>query len=97
MVDLYIGESKVHFRVHKAILSSKIPYSVMFEGNSQEAEKGMTRLPEDHPGTFDLLIEWVYTGILRRLRNFFQLSAPSFLKTSPPTDIYTLADKLYLP
>lgn len=36
----------------------------MFNGGFKEASANSAKLPEDNPAVFDLLIQWVYTGIV---------------------------------
>ncbi|TVY35864.1 hypothetical protein LOCC1_G008543 [Lachnellula occidentalis] len=68
MVDLYVGPRKEHFHVHKDLLCNKIPYfAKMFKGGFQEAITNSASFPEDVPGSFDILITWVYHGKLRPL------------------------------
>ncbi|TEY69492.1 hypothetical protein BOTCAL_0115g00120 [Botryotinia calthae] len=64
IVDLYVGEEKEHFRVHKTMLCTKIPYfEKMFKSGEFVGSSTSTAFfPEDHAATFDILIEWVYTG-----------------------------------
>ncbi|TGO48341.1 hypothetical protein BCON_0243g00130 [Botryotinia convoluta] len=66
MVHLYVGEEKEHFRVHKAILCDKIPYfeKIFKDGGFIESLTSTAYFPEDHASTFDILIEWAYTGML---------------------------------
>jgi hypothetical protein len=68
MVDLYIGPDKVHFSVHKELLCNKIPYfDKMFKGQFEEGAINSATFPEDAPDSFDLLVEWVYSGSIRPL------------------------------
>jgi hypothetical protein len=68
MVDIYVGPQSQLFRVHKSFLTSKIPsFEKMFSNEFKEAKKNKAIFPEDDPEAFEILIEWVYTGILRPL------------------------------
>lgn len=69
MVDLYVGPEKAHFRVHKTILCHKIPYfEKMFRsGGFVESLENKATFPEDAVESFDVLIEWVYSGVLRSI------------------------------
>jgi hypothetical protein len=101
MVDLYIGPNKVHFCVHKELLCDKIPYfDKMFRGHF-EATMNSATFPEDTPESFDLLVEWVYSGSIRPLvattpepgsRRYPQ-GALSYLFTQ----FYGLASKIRMP
>ncbi|KAF7944820.1 uncharacterized protein EAE97_005453 [Botrytis byssoidea] len=60
-VDLYNGSSRTHYRVHKNVLCTKIPYSnKMFNGGFSEASRNSAEFPEDAVGSFDVLLEWTY-------------------------------------
>ncbi|PQE19094.1 BTB POZ domain-containing protein [Rutstroemia sp. NJR-2017a BBW] len=98
-VDLHVGPAsggKV-FRVHKKILCDKIPYfSKMFNSGFAEAKDNSASFPEDRVDAFDHLLEWVYTGVLRR--HIYELDGTqrrgenwNFLP------FYMLAEKLCLP
>lgn len=96
MVELYVGEGKKLFRVHKTFLVNKIPYfKKMFCGGFAEAATNSATFPEDDEESFDLLIEWVYTGKVRKLES---RAIGDLLRTSPSswavTKFYALADKL---
>ena len=68
MVDIYVGPKSQLFRVHKSFLTSKISFfEKMFSGEFKEAKENKATFPEDDPEAFEILIEWVYTGILRPL------------------------------
>ncbi|KAF7863071.1 hypothetical protein EAF04_007154 [Stromatinia cepivora] len=95
MVDLYVGPSKTHYRVHKAFLCSKIPYfEKMFNSNFSEALSNSATFPDDPTEAFDVLIEWLYTGSLRQL----ELGSPSRKKYNWNVySFYILVDKLCMP
>ncbi|KAJ8071942.1 hypothetical protein OCU04_002246 [Sclerotinia nivalis] len=91
MVDLYVGPSKTHYRVHKAFLCSKIPYfNKMFNSNFSEALSNSATFPEDSTEAFDILIEWLYTGSLRPL----ELNLSSQKCNWNVYSFYILVDKL---
>jgi len=93
MVDLYVGLENSHYLVHKAYLCARIPYfDKMFNGGFSEASDNSAAFPEDDPRSFDLLIEWVYTGTVRHLhcydnKGYSAVTWDAFL-------LYKLADKL---
>ncbi|PQE23545.1 BTB POZ domain-containing protein [Rutstroemia sp. NJR-2017a BVV2] len=88
IVDLHVGPASKGklFKVHKKLLCDKIPYfSKMFMSGFAEAKNNYASFPEDSVEAFDLLIEWVYTGVFPKVENWNFLS------------FYTLAEKLCLP
>jgi hypothetical protein len=59
MVDIYVGPSKVLFRLYKSRICARISYfDKMFNGNFKEASENTAYLPEDSPASFDLLADW---------------------------------------
>jgi hypothetical protein len=95
IVDLHVGPAsgwKV-FRVHKKLLCDKIPYfSKMFNSDFAEAKNNSASFPEDSVEAFDLLIEWVYTDLLRRYTY-----ETGDIETWQFLPLYTLAERLCLP
>jgi len=60
-VDIYVGESKHRFHIHKELLCAKVPYfQKMFEGRFKEAVEQKADLPDDNPAAFSLFVEWLY-------------------------------------
>ncbi len=55
MVDIYVGPSKVLFRLYKSKICARIQ---IFNGNFREASENTAYLPEDSPASFDLLADW---------------------------------------
>ncbi|EPE31712.1 POZ [Glarea lozoyensis ATCC 20868] len=92
MVDIYIGEEKTHFRVHKSILCTKIEYFERMFNSSFAESSGFASFPEDDPTCFDVLLEWVYSGSLRNL-------APGD-KSKPrlwnPYQLFSLVDRMMI-
>lgn len=71
MVKLVVGaespkSSDNTFLVHKDLLCRKIPYfkNMFTDGWKESDEKGAT-FPEDDVKSFDVLLGWVYTGVLK--------------------------------
>ncbi|KAF7944818.1 uncharacterized protein EAE97_005451 [Botrytis byssoidea] len=57
MIDIYVGEEKILFRVYKDTLCNKIEFfDRMFNGKFKEANENAAVLPEDDPEAFDMLI-----------------------------------------
>jgi hypothetical protein len=99
MVSIRVGPEKKLFSVHKEPLCRKIPY---FKDLLKDGRKGSsnnsTYFPDDHVESFDLLIDWVYTGAIRPLKR-----APDVIPGSRgsmswrPVYFWQLADKMGLP
>ena len=98
MVDLYVGPSKEHFRVHKTLLCAKIPYFYkMFKGKFTEASTNRAEFPEDSPESFDLLLGWVYQNTQRPLRFIEDIENNGMTKLSwDACDFYNLVEKICL-
>ncbi|KAI9649500.1 hypothetical protein NHQ30_002077 [Ciborinia camelliae] len=93
MVDLVVGPEKAIFRVHKSFLCNKIPYfSAMFNSGFKEAEENSATFPEDLPESFDILIQWVYSGHIRH----YECHGPARPETWNFLQFYSLAEKLCL-
>lgn len=98
MVNLYVGKGtkRTHFHIHRAILCRKIPYfEKMFGGGFKEGIWKTGEFPEDSPDAFDVLLEWVYTDVLRPFQ---------WLKSESGNDanytvhkLYNLLDKFCVP
>jgi BTB/POZ domain len=101
MADIYAGgehcrEPKKLFRVHKALLWSKIPYfDKMFTGGFKEAIENVANMPEDHPQSFDVLNQWLYTGVLPPLKCSV-VENKIIGENWPPCGLYMLVDRLCL-
>lgn len=88
MVDLYVGQTKAHYHLHKTMLYQKIPYfDKMFNGGFKEAKAFKADFPDDSVTSFDVLVAWVYTG---QIREYSVLPDKS---TSLPTN-YVFSDLL---
>ena len=85
-----------HFRIHKALLCSKIPYfDKMFNSGFREGKENIAELPEDDAESFDILHEWVYTATLPK---FYWIKEPgkSVLCSYNYHKLLILLDKLCL-
>ncbi|TGO34766.1 hypothetical protein BHYA_0183g00180 [Botrytis hyacinthi] len=93
MVDLIVGPEEALFRVHKSFLCNKIPYfDRMFNGGFIEAKENSAKFPEDGPESFDILIEWVYSGYIR----FYEVGVSDSPESWNFIRFYALAEKLGL-
>ncbi|TGO34767.1 hypothetical protein BHYA_0183g00190 [Botrytis hyacinthi] len=96
-VDLYVGSTRTHYRVHKHILCTKIPYfNKMFNGGFSEASSNSAEFPEDSPESFDVLLEWAYSQY-RPLRPLNRVSPGSVSSNWSAISFYLLMDKLCMP
>ena len=62
MVDIYVGESKRHWSLHRNLLCH---HSTYFENHFDDEPKkkgGKLELLEDDPSAFELLVKWLYQG-----------------------------------
>ncbi|KAF7931562.1 uncharacterized protein EAE98_004298 [Botrytis deweyae] len=85
MVDIYVGEEKILFRVYKDILCHEVKFfDRMFNGNFKEAKENTAILPEDDPEVFDMLMSWITYD------NVWSLMGQDFRKK---LDLWVLADK----
>ncbi|TGO79958.1 hypothetical protein BELL_0018g00110 [Botrytis elliptica] len=86
MVDIYVGEEKILFRVYKDILCHEVKFfDRMFNGNFKEAKENTAILPGDDPEVFDMLMSWVTYD-----NNVWSLMGQDFRKK---LDLWVLADK----
>ncbi|TEY40742.1 hypothetical protein BOTCAL_0424g00120 [Botryotinia calthae] len=87
MVDIHVGrdEDKKHFRVHKKRICA---YSSYFKDCFWKGRR-VTRLSDETPKLFDVIIEWVYTGKLRLFKDT--------ISHSESYSLYQLAELLVLP
>lgn len=99
MVTIRVGPEKKLFSVHKDLLCRTIPsFKDMFKASRKGLSNGSANFPDDHVESFDLLIDWVYTGSLRPLKK-----APDAIPGSRgsmswrPVYFWQLADKMGLP
>ncbi|KAF7956583.1 hypothetical protein EAE96_003917 [Botrytis aclada] len=93
MVDLIVGTEEALFRVHKSFLCNKMPYfDKMFNGGFKEAKDNSAKFPEDLLESFDILIEWVYSGHIR----FYEVRVNGGPENWNFLCFYALAEKLGL-
>ncbi|KAF7886918.1 uncharacterized protein EAF02_003565 [Botrytis sinoallii] len=93
IVDLIVGPKEALFLVHKSFLRNKIQYfDKMFNGGFKEAKENSAKFPEDLPESFDILIEWVYSGHVR----FYEVGDNAGPENWNFLCFYALAEKLGL-
>lgn len=64
----------------------------MFQGGFKEATENTATFPEDSPESFGLLVEWIYTGIVRPLVTISDNNTNNY----SVRDFYALAETLCL-
>lgn len=64
MVDIYIGDERQKFRLHRNLLCERSEFfRASFRGHFKEAGVQELVLPEDSVGSFELLVEWLYGAL----------------------------------
>ena len=75
MVDIYIGDERKKFRLHRDLLCERSEFfKASFEGHSKEAETQELALPEDSVESFELLIGLLYGAPLMKITSKDDLS-----------------------
>lgn len=89
MVDIYVGEERKKFRLHRDLLCERSEFfQASFGGHFKEAEAQELALPEDSVESFELLLGWLYGAPL--------ISISSEQKFPIYLDLVILAQKLGL-
>jgi hypothetical protein len=100
MAMVYVGPEQRLFYVHKDLICNKIPYFYEIFSSYIGDPNSYISLPYDDDASFDVLIEWVYSGKLRSIH-----ATPPAVNSSPtststlawdPFSLYLLASKLLL-
>ena len=74
MVDIYVGEGRKKFRLHRNLLCKRSDYfQACFGGQFKEAEAQELALPEDSVDSFELLSGWLYGAPLTRISSTYDL------------------------
>lgn len=90
MVTIYVGPKRKKFTLHKDLICRSIDFfSKAFTGFFKEAQEGIMYMPEDTPGSFSLLVDYLYRGTVP-LGNTNQQFDELY-------NLYYLAEKLCLP
>jgi hypothetical protein len=64
-VDLYAGEERRHFVVHKKLLTSQSDYfNKALNGGFKETRENSIHLVEDNPASVGLLVGYLYSGVV---------------------------------
>ncbi|KAF4632013.1 hypothetical protein G7Y89_g6109 [Cudoniella acicularis] len=89
-VKIYVGEKRKEFLVHKDLLCKTSDFFAKgFNGGFKESQEGEMYLPEDSPGAFFFLVDWIYRSTLPT--TFTEAHIPDLYR------LYILADKLCIP
>ena len=67
MVDIFIGLKRRTFHLHEDLLCDRSDYfKVTFQGEFIEADSKELYLPDDNDASFELFVNWLYGGNLKR-------------------------------
>lgn len=82
MVDILVGPGRKTFNLHRDLLCDRSDYfKASLEGAFLESQTNELHLPDDSPAVFELFVNWLYGGSLkkatgtRQLRDHFGLLA----------------------
>ena len=76
MVDIYVGDERKKFRLHRDLLCERSEFfRASFEGHFKEAETQELALPEDSVKSFELLVGWLYGAPLMNITSQDDLSS----------------------
>lgn len=96
MVDLYVGQERRHFHIHKNPLCKKVPYfHAMFNSGMKESLQNQAEFPEDSPVAFESLIRWVYQDSVPQI-TFIRQQDVKYITEDDFLLFYKLADKFCL-
>lgn len=62
MVDIYVGESKRHWSLHRNLLCHHSTYFQSHLDDEPKKKGGKIELLDDDPSAFELLVKWLYQG-----------------------------------
>ena len=66
IVEMYAGQDKILYRVHKAVLCNSIEYfRKMFTNGFKKNREQTVNFPELECPVFDLFLEWIYRGSIQ--------------------------------
>ncbi|KAL9110139.1 MAG: hypothetical protein Q9227_005333 [Pyrenula ochraceoflavens] len=70
MVIIKVGPACEIFRVHREVLTNKIPFfNGCLRNPCRESESNVVTLPEDDPVVFNLVIKWTYNSLDLKVSN----------------------------
>ena len=64
IVTIYVGPKRKEYQVHKGLLTSNEYWSNYLDSKLAE-DSQIVHLPEEHPYTWDLFVNWLYRGSLK--------------------------------
>jgi hypothetical protein len=96
MADTFVEPEKEQFRVHKALLCSRVPFfTMMFSGPVGDSQDHVAILPDRGPVAFGLFLEWLDAS------RYVPLDVTQHTVESGPFNdrisLYGLAEKTNLP
>jgi hypothetical protein len=77
-VDIYVGKERRHWSLHRKLLCHHSSYfETEFEGHEvpkakREGKENKLELPDDDPRGFELLVKWLYQGMLEEVSDFVE-------------------------
>ena len=67
IITIYVGTKGKEYQVHRGHLAS-IEYWRKYLDSNLAEDSQIVHLPEQHPGSWDLFVNWLYRGNLKELR-----------------------------
>src|SRR5207248_4315403 len=89
MVDIYVGPDSTHWPLHERLLCYYSPFfaSIFYDkkANARPGQNKSYGLPDEDDLPFELLVGWLYSGLLRQPKDEKDVG--------PLLDLYLLAEK----
>ena len=98
MVDIYVGESKRHWSLHRNLLAHHSSYfETQFPDDGKAAKKGGGKLDllDTDPTAFELLVKWLYQGQIEDVSAMPMEKKWDYAEACQK--LYILCDKITLP
>ncbi|CAG8954633.1 hypothetical protein HYFRA_00004553 [Hymenoscyphus fraxineus] len=74
VVNLYVGQTRTQFTVHKDLICNVPWFKKAFLGGFKE-QNGTMDMPEDSPEVVSLFVDWLYRGIVMRLNTLSHIKS----------------------
>lgn len=93
-MDVYVGESKRHWSLHRNLLCH---HSAYFKDHAAEDKKNGTKLEllDDDPRAFELLVKWLYQGKIDDVSDM--PTEKKWIYADACQKLYVLCDKIEMP